>query len=110
MAVYPRLLLVLEDRAQATVVVEYRGQGRYLNAPVAELALARARCWTITRFRKKRRRRSISAASGVKQERDSQTRLHLLSFGGQLARTDLETPCWTVNSAQLPVERPDLAR
>jgi Fe-S cluster assembly protein SufD len=38
-AVYPRLLLVLEDGAQATVVVEYRGKGRYLNAPVAELQL-----------------------------------------------------------------------
>jgi Fe-S cluster assembly protein SufD len=39
MAVHPRLLLVLEDGAQATVVVEYGVQGRYLNAPVAELAV-----------------------------------------------------------------------
>ena len=29
-AVYPRLVLTLDDGAQATVVVEYRGQGRYL--------------------------------------------------------------------------------
>ena len=30
--------------------------------------------------------------SGIKlqQDRDSQTQLHLLSFGGQLARTDLD--------------------
>jgi hypothetical protein len=67
------------------------GQGRYLNAPVAELSQsARARCWTTTRFRRNRRKRFISAGSGVQQGRDSQTRLHLLSFGGQLARTDLE--------------------
>ena len=39
MAVYPRLLLVLDEGAQATVIVEYQGAGRYLNAPVTEARL-----------------------------------------------------------------------
>src|SRR5512144_1181037 len=38
---YPRALIVLEDSAQASVVVDCRGQGRYLTCPLAEIRLGR---------------------------------------------------------------------
>ena len=90
-AVYPRLLLVLEDGAQATVVVEYRGEGRYLNAPVAELQLGAG---ALLHYHQVQEEASPAFHLGgirVRQDRDSQANLHLVSFGGQLARTDLDT-------------------
>ena len=90
-AVYPRLLLVLEDGAQATVVVEYRGKGRYLNAPVAELQLGAG---AVLHYHQVQEEASAAFHLGgvrVRQDRDSQANLHLVSFGGQLARTDLDT-------------------
>lgn len=89
-AVYPRLLLVLEDGAQATVVVEYRGKGRYLNAPVTELQLGAG---AVLHYHQVQEESSPAFHLGgvrVRQDRDSQANLHLVSFGGQLARTDLE--------------------
>ncbi|MGB5063927.1 MAG: Fe-S cluster assembly protein SufD [Candidatus Competibacter sp.] len=89
-AVYPRLLLVLEEGAQATVVVEYRGKGRYLNAPVAELQLGAG---AVLHYHQVQEEASSAFHLGgvrVRQDRDSQANLHLVSFGGQLARTDLD--------------------
>ncbi len=89
-AVYPRLLLVLEEGAQATVVVEYRGKGRYLNAPVAELQLGAD---AVLHYHQVQEEASSAFHLGgvrVRQDRDSQANLHLVSFGGQLARTDLD--------------------
>lgn len=89
-AVHPRLLLVLEDGARATVVVEYRGQGRYLNAPVAELALGAGATLRYHQIQEEAPRAFHLGGIRVRQGRDSQAQLHLLSAGGQLARTDLE--------------------
>ncbi|MDG4555613.1 MAG: Fe-S cluster assembly protein SufD [Candidatus Competibacter sp.] len=89
-AVYPRLLLVLEDGAQATVVVEYRGKGRYLNAPVAELQLGAGAVLHYHQIQEESSPAFHLGGVRVRQDRDSQANLHLVSFGGQLARTDLE--------------------
>lgn len=91
MAVYPRLSVVLEDGAQASVVVEYRGQGRYFNAPVAELQLGQGATLTYHQIQQESAQAFHLGAIQLRQGRDSQTQLHLMSFGGQLARTDVET-------------------
>ncbi|MEI2782668.1 MAG: Fe-S cluster assembly protein SufD [Candidatus Competibacter sp.] len=90
MAVHPRLLLVLDNGAQATVVVEYRGQGRYLNAPVAELELGDNAVLDYHQVQEESPQAFHLGGIRLHQGRDSRAQLHLLSFGGQLARTDLE--------------------
>lgn len=90
MAVHPRLLLVLDSGAQATVVVEYRGQGRYLNAPVAELELGDNAALDYHRVQEESPQAFHLGGIRLRQGRDSRAQLHLLSFGGRLARTDLE--------------------
>ncbi|MDG4561352.1 MAG: Fe-S cluster assembly protein SufD, partial [Candidatus Competibacter sp.] len=106
-AVHPRLLLVLEEGAQATVVVEHRGQGRYLNAPVAELELGAGAVLHYHQVQEESLQAWHLGGIQLRQGRDSQAQLHLLSFGGQLARTDLEAlldgegACCTLNGLTL---------
>lgn len=90
MAVFPRLLLALEAGAQATVIVEYRGQGRYLNAPLAELYAGDGAVLNYHQIQEESPQAFHLGGLRIKQGWDSQTAVHLLSFGGQLARTDLE--------------------
>jgi Fe-S cluster assembly protein SufD len=90
MAVYPRLLLMLEEGAQATVVVEYRGQGRALNAPLAELQLGHDATLHYHQVQEESAQAFHLGGIRVRQSRASQANLHLFSSGGQLARTDLE--------------------
>ncbi|MBK8964615.1 MAG: Fe-S cluster assembly protein SufD [Candidatus Competibacteraceae bacterium] len=89
-AVYPRLVLTLDDGAQATVVVEYRGQGRYLQAPVVELSIDDGAVLDYHQLQEEAPQAFHLGGIKLRQGRNSQTQLHLLSFGGQLARTDLE--------------------
>lgn len=89
-AVHPRLLLVLEEGARATVVVEHRGQGRYLSAPVAELELGPGAVLHYHQIQEESLQSWHLGGIRLRQGRDSQSQLHLLSFGGHLARTDLE--------------------
>lgn len=90
-SIHPRLLLVLEDGAQASVVVEYGGAGRYLNAPMTEIQLG-ADATTLHYHQIQQEAPSAFHLGGVRirQGRASQANLHLMAFGGQLARTDLE--------------------
>jgi Fe-S cluster assembly protein SufD len=90
MALHPRLLLVLEEGARATVVVEYRGAGRYLNAPVTELTLGAGAALDFHQIQEESPQAFHLGGIRVQQDRDSQANLHLLSFGGQLARVDLD--------------------
>jgi Fe-S cluster assembly protein SufD len=90
MRIHPRLALALEDGAQATVVVEYRGQGRYLNAPLAELALGAGAVLHYHQIQEESPQAFHLDAVRVRQARDSVVNLHLLSLGGQLARADLD--------------------
>ena len=86
---HPRLLLALEEGAQATVVVEYRGAGRTLNAPLAELALGAGAVLHYHQLQEEAPQAFHLGAVRVRQDRDSEANLHLVSVGGQLARTDL---------------------
>ncbi|MCC6134920.1 MAG: Fe-S cluster assembly protein SufD [Candidatus Contendobacter sp.] len=90
MAVYPRLFLMLEQEAQATVVVECRGQGSYCNAPLAELQLSHGATLHYHQVQEESPQAFHLSGIRVRQSRASQTQLHLFSSGGQLARTDLE--------------------
>ncbi|CDH47751.1 Fe-S cluster assembly protein SufD [Candidatus Contendibacter odensensis] len=90
MAVYPRLLLALDEGAQATVIVEYQGAGRYLNAPVTEARLGDD---AVLHYHKIQQESPAAFHFGgirLQQGRNSEAYVHLLSFGGLVARTDLE--------------------
>jgi Fe-S cluster assembly protein SufD len=89
-AVYPRLLLTLEEGAQATVVVEYQGAGRYLNAPVTEISVGNGATLHYHKIQQESSQAFHLGAVRVNQGRDSEANLHLLYFGGQTARTDLD--------------------
>ena len=89
MRIHPRLLLALEEGAQATVVVEYRGAGRALNAPLAELALDAGAVLHYHQVQEEAPPAFHLGAIRVRQDCDSEANLHLISLGGQLARTDL---------------------
>ena len=89
MRLHPRLLLALEEGAQATVVVEYRGAGRALNAPLAELDLGAGALLHYHQIQEEAPQAFHLGAIRVRQDRASEANLHLISVGGQLARTDL---------------------
>lgn len=90
MAVYPRLLLVLAENAQATVIVEYQGAGRYLNAPVTEAQLGDGAVLHYHKIQQESPQAFHLGGIRVQQGRNSEANLHLLSFGGLVARTDLD--------------------
>ena len=90
LAVHPRLLLVMEAETQATVVVEYGGQGRYLNGPVAELTVGDRAVLDYHQVQEEAPGAFHLGSLRVRQARTSQTNLHLISLGGQLARVDLD--------------------
>ncbi|HRD65010.1 MAG TPA: Fe-S cluster assembly protein SufD [Candidatus Competibacter sp.] len=89
-AIHPRLLLVLDEGARATVVVEYRGQGRYLNVPVTEVHLGDNAVLDYHQVQEESLHAWHFDGIRLRQGRDSRAQLHLLSFGGHLARTDLD--------------------
>lgn len=88
--IHPRLLVVLEDDAQATVVAEYQGQGRYVHAPLAELTAGDRAVLHYHQIQDESPHAFHLGAIRVRQGRDSQSQLHLFADGGQLARSDLE--------------------
>jgi Fe-S cluster assembly protein SufD len=90
LATHPRLLLVMAADTQATVVVEYGGQGRYLNGPVAELAVGEGAVLDYHQIQEEAPGAFHLGGIRLRQERASQAHLHLISLGGQLARVDLE--------------------
>jgi Fe-S cluster assembly protein SufD len=90
LATHPRLLLVMAADTQATVVVEYGGQGRYLNGPVAELAVGEGAVLDYHQIQEEAPVAFHLGGIRLRQERASQAHLHLISLGGQLARVDLE--------------------
>ncbi len=90
MAVHPRLLLVIEKCARANVIVEYLGYGCYLNSPVAEIHVGDEATLEYHHIQEESLQSFHIGGIRVQQGHNSQTRMHLMSFGGQLARTDIE--------------------
>ncbi|HOW76749.1 MAG TPA: Fe-S cluster assembly protein SufD [Candidatus Competibacteraceae bacterium] len=89
-AVHPRLLLVMEAQTQATVVVEYGGQGRYLHGPLAELAVGEGAVLDYHQLQEEAPGAFHLGGIRLRQKRASQANLHLIALGGQLARVDLD--------------------
>lgn len=89
-AVYPRLLLVLEENAQATVIVEHQGTGRYLSAPVTEARVGEGATLHYHKVQQDSPQAFHLGGVRIQQRRNSEAHVHLLSFGGSVARTDLE--------------------
>ena len=85
MAVYPRLLLMLAENAQATVIVEYQGVGRYLNAPVTEARLSDGAVLHYHNIQQESPQAQHFGGIRLQQGRNSGANLHLLSFGAQVA-------------------------
>jgi len=89
-SIHPRLLLVLEEGAQASVVVEYGGAGRYLHAPMTEIEVSADATLHYHQIQQEAPSAFHLGSVRIRQGRASQANLHLMAFGGQLARTDLE--------------------
>jgi len=90
LAVHPRLLLALDADTQATVVVEYGGQGSYLNGPMAELAVGEGAVLNYHQIQEEALGAFHLGGIRLWQNRASQAHLHLIALGGQLARVDLD--------------------
>jgi len=89
----PRILVVLEEGAQATVVESWFGSSEetFLVNPVTEVSLATGASLTHLRILEESGRIHHIATIAVRQGRSSQLRSHVLTFGGALARVDLQT-------------------
>jgi Fe-S cluster assembly protein SufD len=86
---YPRSLIVLEDGAQATIVEDYLGHGRYLNCPLSEIRLGQGAALDYYQVQEDDTQARHLGGLRVYQERDSRIRALLFSAGGLLARTDV---------------------
>ena len=85
---YPRNLLVLEEAAQAAVVLDYRGEGRYLHCPVTEIHLGAGATLACHLFQQEDEHAWHLEGLRLQQERDSRFSGHIVSTGGLLTRTD----------------------
>ena len=86
---YPRNLIVLEEGAQATLVEDFRGDGRYLVCPVTEIHAGAGAVLEHHKVQDESLQAWHLGGVRLRQDRDSRVRAHLLSSGGLLARTDL---------------------
>ena len=86
---YPRTLIVLEDTAQVSVVVDCRGQGRYLTCPMTEIRLGRGAALAYHLIQEDDPLAWHLGGLRLQQEQNSRFTGHLLSAGGLLTRTDI---------------------
>lgn len=86
---YPRNLMVMGEGSEATIVEDYRGEGRYLTCPITEIY---AEDGAVLRHHKVQEEDSKAWHLGglrIYQSQNSTIAVHLLSSGGLLARTDI---------------------
>jgi len=90
---YPRVLIVLETGAKATVLEHYvtlTDEVYWTNA-VSEVAVADAAELEYLRVQRESRQAFHIAATYARQGRDSMVRLHPFALGGALVRHDVQT-------------------
>ncbi len=90
-ASHPRTLIVLEETAQATIVADYQGEGRYLHCPVTEIQLGVGAVLSYHLIQEEDPQAWHLGGLRLRQEQDSHFSGHILSAGGLLTRTDLYT-------------------
>jgi Fe-S cluster assembly protein SufD len=86
---YPRTLIVAEEASQVTIVEDYRGMGAYLSCPVTEIDAADGAVLEHYKVQEEDPRAWHLGGLRLRQGRDSQATLHLLSSSGLLVRTDV---------------------
>ncbi len=86
---HPRTLIVLEEGAQATVVVDHCGNGAYFTCPVTEIQVNTGAVLNYYLVQEEDLQAWHLSGLRICQERDSQLYAHMLSAGGLLARTDI---------------------
>lgn len=89
-AAYPRVLVVLEREAVATLVVEYGGQGAYLNVPASALVVGKGATLHYCQVQDEAGDALHLGALRLQQAAASSAHLHLVSLGGRLARADVD--------------------
>lgn len=103
-AMYPRLLMIVEREARAQVIESYvslEGKGRYLNAAVAEVAVAEGAWVEHSRIQRESEAAFHVAFTEVDQERDSHYRSFSLAMGGAIARHNLHARLGAPNTEAL---------
>ncbi|MEE4380326.1 MAG: SufD family Fe-S cluster assembly protein, partial [Candidatus Competibacteraceae bacterium] len=86
---HPRSLIVLEDSAQATIVEDHVGHGRYLSCPLSEIRLGQGAVLDYYQVQEQDDQARHLGGLRTYQERDSRFQALLFSAGGLLARTDV---------------------
>ena len=81
--------IVLEEAAQSTLVVDYRGQGRYLTCPMTEINLGKGTVLDYHLIQQDDPQSWHLSGLRLQQEQNSRFTGHLLSAGGLLTRTDI---------------------
>ncbi len=90
MAVYPRTLIVLEERAEAKVLESYVGlQGLYLNNAVTEVFAGKSASLEHNKLQQEQPDTVHIATTAIHQEGSSVYTSNLANFGGKLVRNDL---------------------
>jgi len=90
-ATFPRLLVVLEQGASATVVESYLGPagGTYFTCAVTEADLAEGSVLELTKVQRESREAFHVAAVDARLARSATLTHHSVSFGGRLARNEI---------------------
>jgi Fe-S cluster assembly protein SufD len=86
---YPRVLIILEEASQATIVEDFRGDGQYLTCPLTEIELAAGAVLEHYKVQEESLQAWHLGGLRLRQDRDSRLQGQLLSNGGLLVRTDI---------------------
>jgi len=89
MATYPRLLILLEDGAQAVVIEDYVGADGFL-CPVTEVHLGQNASLKHVRLDRSGQNAVHLGLVAVRQERDSRYVSEVVALGSRLSRLDLD--------------------
>jgi Fe-S cluster assembly protein SufD len=83
----PRLLLVLERGASATLVEEYQGRGRYLTSAVTEVIVRAGASLSHERIQRESTEAFHFSSLAARVERDGQYACRTIAFGARLSRS-----------------------
>jgi len=88
---HPRILVLAEAGAQATLIETYVGDGLYFTNTVTEIITGEGAVLEHVKLQGESKAAFHIASTGVQQARDSQYTSHSISLGAALARHDLGT-------------------
>jgi len=83
----PRLFVVLEPGASATLVEEYQGQGQYLTCAVTEVTVRANATLNHERIQRESAEATHFSSLAARVERDAQYNCRTITFGARLSRS-----------------------